>query len=107
MRRVAEVIALDPAGVTEYERIHAAAWPAVLARLTASHITNYSIYRYETLLFSYFEYRGTDLEADLALVAADPITQQWWQLCMPLQRPVAEVADGEWWHALPEVFHLD
>jgi len=25
----------------------------------------------------------------------------------PMQRPVAEITNGEWWHAIPEVFHVD
>jgi L-rhamnose mutarotase len=26
---------------------------------------------------------------------------------MPLQRPVNDRADGEWWATIPEVFHVD
>jgi L-rhamnose mutarotase len=26
---------------------------------------------------------------------------------MPLQRPVSDRADGEWWASIPEVFHVD
>ncbi|WP_062209159.1 L-rhamnose mutarotase [Demequina oxidasica] len=107
MRRVASVIGLPPEHVEEYERIHAAVWPAVLAQISASHITNYSIYRYGELLVSYFEYDGEDYEADMAEMAKDPETQRWWAVCSPLQRPVAERVEGEWWHELPEIFHTD
>lgn len=107
MRRVAQVIGLPPENAAEYERLHAEVWPAVLARLAASGIRNYSIYRHGELLFSYFEYVGDDYEADLAAIAADPETQRWWTLTDPLQRRVPEAADREWWHALPEVFHAD
>jgi hypothetical protein len=24
-----------------------------------------------------------------------------------MQRPVAEITEGEWWHEIPEVFHVD
>jgi L-rhamnose mutarotase len=106
-RRVASVIGLDPAGIAEYERLHADVWEEVLARIARSNIRNYSIYRYGDLLFSYYEHVGDDLEADLAAMAADPVTQRWWALCSPLQRPVPERAAGEWWHALREVFHVD
>ena len=107
MRRVAQVIALPAENAAEYERLHAAVWPAVLARLAASGIRNYSIYRHGELLFSYFEYVGDDYDADVAAIAADPETQRWWQLTDPLQRRVPEASEGEWWHALPEVFHAD
>lgn len=107
MKRVAQVIALDPDQIDEYERVHREVWPGVLAQITGSGIQNYSIYRYGNLLFSYFEYTGDDYEADMAAMAGDPTTQQWWAICEPMQRPVAECEAGEWWHALPEVFHHD
>ena len=40
-------------------------------------------------------------------MAADPKTQEWWSVCEPLQRPIETRADGEWWVAIPEVFHVD
>ncbi|MCU1509408.1 MAG: L-rhamnose 1-epimerase [Glaciihabitans sp.] len=107
MIRIASVIGLPPENVEEYERLHAAVWPGVLDRLAQSHMTNYSIYRHGDLLFSYLEYTGDDLAADNAAVAADPITQDWWRLCEPLQRPLADRAEGEWWKTLPEIFHTD
>ena len=36
-------------------------------------------------LFSYFEYVGGDFEGDMAKIAADPKTQEWWALCKPCQ----------------------
>ncbi len=107
MKRIASVIGLPPESVARYEELHAAVWPAVLARISASHIVNYSIYRYGELLFSYMEYDGNDYDADMAAMAADPATQEWWAVCMPLQRPVDDRADGEWWKELPEIFHAD
>lgn len=107
MRRVAQVIGMAEDGVEEYERLHAAVWPAVLEQIRASGIQNYSIYRHGLTLFSYFEYVGDDYEADMAAMAADPATQRWWTYCMPLQRPVPERPDGAWWLDLPELFHTD
>jgi L-rhamnose mutarotase len=107
VRRIGSVIGLDAAGAQEYERLHADVWPDVLRQIARSNIRNYSIYRYGDLLFSYYEYVGTDLAADLAAMAADAVTQRWWALCSPLQRPVAERRPDEWWHVLPEVFHVD
>ncbi|MET4783249.1 L-rhamnose mutarotase [Glaciihabitans sp. UYNi722] len=107
MRRVAAVIGIEAADVAEYERLHAAVWPAVLARLTASNMHNYSIFRHGDLLFSYLEYTGDDFESDNAAIAADPATQRWWALCKPLQRQLNDGADDDWWKELPELFHLD
>ncbi len=107
MKRMASVIGLPPESVQRYEELHAAVWPAVLERISASNIVNYSIYRYNELLFSYMEYDGDDFDGDMAAMAADPVTQEWWDVCKPLQRPVEDRADGEWWKDLPEIFHTD
>lgn len=107
MRRLASVIGISPENVEDYERLHATVWPAVLERLHQSNIRNYSIYRHGDLLFSYMEYVGDDYDADMAAIAADPSTQQWWTVCEPLQNPLPGRAAGEWWKNAPEVFHLD
>ena len=70
-------------------------------------ICNYTIFLHETTLFAYFEYVGEDFAADMAKMAADPRTQEWWTLTEPMQEPVEGRAPGEWWHAMREVFHTD
>ena len=107
MTRYASVIGMKPENRAEYERLHADVWPDILAKIYECNIRNYSIYRYGELLFSYFEYIGSNFDADMALMAEDPMTQKWWGVCKPLQTPVADRADGEWWAAIPEVFHVD
>lgn len=112
MKRYGMVLGLNPEKVTEYKELHAAVWPDVLAMIRKCHIQNYSIYL-QTLedgqpyLFSYFEYTGEDFEADMARMAADPVTQRWWSLCKPCQKPLRDRAEGEWWSAMEEVFHMD
>ena len=107
MQRYASVIGIAPENQAEYERLHSAVWPEVLAQIERSNIRNYSIYRYGNLLFSYFEYIGRDFAADMAIMGEDEKTQEWWAVCKPLQIPVDDKADGEWWAAIPEVFHVD
>jgi L-rhamnose mutarotase len=107
MQRVAQVIGVAAEHIEEYERLHADVWPSVLAQIRRSGIRNYSIHRFGETLFSYFEYVGDDLDADLAAMAADPETQRWWAVCMPLQRPFEERPPGAWWLEIPEVFHVD
>ena len=106
-RRVAAVIGLRPEHAKEYLRHHEEVWPEVLAALTAAGVSNYSIYRHGDLLFSYLEYHGDDYEADMARIAADPATQRWWSVMMPLQRTLRTQAHEPWWTELAEVFHLD
>ncbi|MEZ4662380.1 MAG: L-rhamnose mutarotase [Caldilineaceae bacterium] len=107
MQRYAQVIGVRPERFKEYAEVHANVWPEVLAMIAGCNIRNYSIYHYNNLLFAYFEYHGDDFAADMAKMAADPKTQEWWGVCMPMQAPVAERQEGEWWHSIAEVFHTD
>lgn len=107
MRRYGQILGVRPEGIAEYERLHAAVWPEVLATIHACNIRNYSIFRHEHTLFAYFEYIGDDYAADMARMAADPKTQEWWGVCVPLQQPVEPRAPGEWWATMKEVFHTD
>ena len=107
MTRYASVIGIKPENRAEYERLHADVWPDIFAKIYECNIRNYSIYRYGELLFSYFEYVGNDFDADMAKMGEDPTTQKWWDVCKPLQTPVSDRAQGEWWAAIPEVFHVE
>lgn len=109
MQRMAMVIGLKPEKAEDYKRLHANAWPEILAMISACNITNYSIYlkEPENLLFGYWEYTGEDFGADAEKMAADPRTQDWWEICKPCQDPLETRADGEWWAMMEEVFHHD
>ena len=109
MQRYGMVIGLDPGKAEEYKRLHVAVWSEVLKMIGACHIRNYSIFlrEPENLVFSYFEYRGGDFQADMARMARDPKTRDWWKLCGPCQRPLETRQDGEWWAPMAEVFHTD
>jgi L-rhamnose mutarotase len=109
MQRMAMVIGIKPDRIDDYKRLHADAWPDILAMISACNITNYSIYlrEPENLLFGYWEYTGDNFAADAAKMAADPRTQEWWDICMPCQDPLATRKDGEWWAMMEEVFHHD
>jgi L-rhamnose mutarotase len=75
------------------------------------NIRNYSIYETELdgklYLFSYFEYVGNDFQADMAKMAADPKTQEWWSECKPCQIRLPDTPEGEHWKTIAEVYHLD
>ena len=107
VQRYSQVIGLKPDQIASYEEIHQQVWPEVLEMIWACNMRNYSIFRHDTLLFAYFEYIGDDFAADMARMAADPKTREWWSVTEPMQDPVASRADGEWWKTIPEVFHCD
>ena len=109
MKRYGAVIGLNEAQKAEYIRLHAAVWPEILSMISACNIQNYSIFlrEPENLMFAYFEYHGSDYAGDMAKMAADPKTQEWWAICMPAQAPLETRKDGEWWADMREVFHHD
>lgn len=107
MQRHGSVIGVNPEKFEEYKAYHAAVWPEILDMIQACNIRNYSIYHKDNNLFSYFEYVGDDFKADMAKMAADPKTQEWWAVMMPMQVPWETRAEGEWWAEMEEVFHTD
>ena len=107
MKRVGMLVGVRTEAIEEYERIHREVWPSVLATIHDCNIRNYSIFRLENMLFAYYEYIGDDHAADMKKMAADPATRDWWKITDPMQAPVAEAKDGEWWASLKEVFHVD
>ncbi|MCC6860407.1 MAG: L-rhamnose mutarotase [Bryobacterales bacterium] len=107
MQRHGQVIRVLPEKLEEYKAYHARVWPEVLEKIQDCRIRNYSIYHKDGFLFAYFEYVGDDFEADMAKMAADPKTQEWWAIMRPLQQPLESRAEGEWWAEMQEVFHTD
>jgi len=105
MQRYGSVIKVKPGKLALYKKLHAAVWPGVLKMIKQCHIRNYSIYYKDGWLFSYFEYTGRNYQADMARMAADPLTLKWWAVCTPCQQPLGTRASGEWWAAMEEVFH--
>jgi L-rhamnose mutarotase len=82
-------------------------WPEVLDKIRDSNIRNYSIFHKNGLLFAYFEYTGTDFAADMAKMARDPQTREWWAVVGPMQQPMESRRSGEWWAEMEEVFHCE
>jgi L-rhamnose mutarotase len=109
MTRYGAVLGIRPEHIAEYKRLHAAVWPEVLRQIKSSNISNYTIFlrEPENLLFSYYEYTGADHDADLARMAEDSRTQEWWAVCGPMQRRLETNLHGQWWGAMEEVFHAD
>lgn len=112
IQRYGSVIMVKPEMLEIYKRLHADPWPGVLNKIRECNIRNYSIYMKEIepgkwYLFSYFEYIGADFDADMAKMAADPVTQEWWKNTDPCQMRIPNHGDKEWWASMEEVFHCD
>jgi L-rhamnose mutarotase len=104
-QRHGQVIRVRAEKLAEYKAYHADVWPGVLEMIEQCNIRNYSIYHKDGYLFAYFEYVGGDFEADMAKMADDPMTQEWWDIMMPIQQPLDTRSEGEWWAEMEEVFH--
>ena len=107
MKRYGSLIGIKPEVLESYNKYHLAVWPEILDMISKCNIRNYSIYLKDNLLFAYFEYQGSDFKADMAKMAADPKTQEWWTIMMPMQKPLETRRAGEWWAEMEEVFHCD
>ena len=68
MQRMGRVIGIKPQCIERYKELHAQPWPDIIEQLKQRNIQNFSIFlrEPENLLFSYWEYTGTDFEADFA-----------------------------------------
>jgi len=107
MKRFGQVIGVRPEHFERYKKYHAAVWPEILDMIKKCNMQNYSIFHKDGMLYAYFEYTGNDFAADMAKMAADPKTQEWWSVMEPMQDPVVNRKKGEWWANMEEVFHLD
>jgi L-rhamnose mutarotase len=98
-------------------------WPAVVAQIRQSNITDYSIAydRESSLLFASFKYTGRDWDGDMAAMRAHEPTRRWWAMTDGFQESVNPGAvsserggtvgeDGRkvpgWWKECEEVFYL-
>lgn len=106
MKRFGQVVKIRPEKEVYYRELHANPWPGVLKTITECNIQNYSIFFRDGFLFAYFEYVGNDYEADMAKMAADPVTQKWWEECIPCLNPVESAPEGTTcWVDMEEVFY--
>jgi L-rhamnose mutarotase len=111
VERYGSVIGLKSDKKDYYNELHANPWPEIIAMLKRCNIQNYSIYECEIdgklYLFSYFEYTGDDIAADMEKMKADKKTIEWWAETDPCQIRLSGTPEGEQWLPIEEVFHSD
>ena len=97
VRRMGSVFALDPANEQLYRDLHANAWPEIVDQLRKSNIRNFSIFITELAgqkyVVSYYEYIGTDFEADQRAMSDDPATARWHEALAPCDAPDVECGE--------------
>jgi len=111
VQRFGQVIGLKKDKQLVYDMLHAHPWAPVNKMIKQSNIRNYSIYEVELdgklYLFAYFEYTGDNVKADIAKMAKDKATQEWWKLTDPCQQRLPGTPQGDQWLGITEVYHLD
>lgn len=107
MKRYGQIIKIRPEKIAEYKKLHANVWSKVSSMIAECNIKNYSIFLRDNYLFAYFEYHGTDFESDMAKMAADKTTQEWWSECDPCQEAIKTATKDEWWVTMEEVFYQE
>ena len=107
MKRFGQMIKLKPEGKDSYIKYHEDPWPDVNKMIKKCSIQNYSIFIKDDYLFAYFEYVGKNFGADMEKMAADQITQKWWDTVKPLMEPIETRNVGEFWADMEEIYHLD
>ncbi len=107
MLRFGQIIGLKEKNLDIYKKYHEDIWPEIASMINQCNIRNYSIYHLKGFLFAYMEYDGNDFEGDMAKMAADPKTLEWWDIMKPMQEPVKGRKVGEWWANMEEVFHQE
>jgi L-rhamnose mutarotase len=106
LQRFGRVLMLKEGKIDEYERYHAKVDPGVLKATSASGIRNYSIFRYERWLFSYFELpAGKKLEDVSRELMGNPDCMRWEALMHELQEPLPQSGEGNYWVLMKEVWH--
>ncbi len=99
------LIKVRPEFEERYIILHKHTFPYVLKRIYESNMRNYSIFLLKGTLFSFYEYIGTDYQADMEKIGQDKTTQEWWKLTDPMQEPLENRKEGEWWAEMEEILH--
>src|SRR5439155_26897724 len=97
MKRYGSVIGVRPEAIEEDKKFHSAGWSEVLDMIRNCNIRNYSIFLKADLLSGYWEYHCTDFQADMAKLAANRKTQEWWKIMEPMQLPFESRASCVRW----------
>lgn len=113
-RRIAQIVKVKRDSIPTYKECHAAVWPAVLKQIKDCNISDYSIFLDETscTLFACMKYTGSDYDADMEKMKANPEVRKWWEMTDSMQETPVEGSKGStdekgWWVPLEEVFRCE
>ena len=92
IKRVGMVIGVREECITDYSAIHANDHPGVRDLLAKANMHNFSIFIKQFpdgkhYLFGYYEYTGTDYDADMKTLAGEQRNIDWLAMTDPMQIP--------------------
>ena len=105
MQRVCFLLKVRQERLDEYVERHESVWPEMLAALSGTGWTNYSLFlRPDGLLIGYFE--TPDLQAALDGMAATDVNERWQREMSPFFESLDGRRPDEAFQTLREIFHL-
>lgn len=104
MQRIAFQLRVKAGMEAEYDRVHKAVWPELLAEMTGFGVREYSIFRRGQELFLYL--RVANFDRLLEQLAASEVNQRWQRTMAPLFEPVPGLEPGEAFAMMREVFYM-
>lgn len=105
MKRVAFLLRLKPGTGPAYDKSHEAVWPEMLALLSRSGISEYSIFRRDELLILTMHV-DPDFDTVWDKIEADPVNTRWQQAMSAYFLPTQETRAGERFPFMEEVFYM-
>lgn len=105
--RIGQIGRLKPEKTEEYKALHAKVWPEVMKTIKKCHLQNYSIFIKGDYVFSYYEYTGQTYEEDMAKMADDRATQEWWKLTRPCFDKLNEESVEAFYEDMDCIFRLN
>jgi L-rhamnose mutarotase len=94
---IASIIGLNKEFEEQYIALHKHTFHTVLDRISRSHISDYSIFLHQGILFSHLVYTGTDYKADMEAIETDETSCEWWKLTDMMQQPLPLRPENKWW----------
>ena len=104
MQRIAFQLRIRPGKAEEYDEAHRHVWPELLAELERFGVSDYSIFRRGQQLFLYM--RVPDFASLTENLRRSEINQRWQAKMAPLFEPVPDLAPGETFAMMQEVFFM-
>lgn len=103
---------IKPECIETYCRLHEVdiytdKWAGIRQLIADCNIRNYNIFIEDDVVFAYYEYVGSDYEADMKKMADDSLNKQWWALTHPCFTKYKADSTELFYNDMRQIFHLD